>query len=373
MIRLTFLLRSLDFGGVERQTVTLAKTLAKKEYEITILCFYSGGSLTPELEGSGVRLICLAKQGRWDMIGFSRRLVRSLKILRPDVLYAYLAIPNLLTIFLKPFFPGKKMIWGVGASNIDWRSYDWFVYSTFLLERVFSRFADLIIVNSHAGRTYHASCGYPEHKMVVIQNGFDTEKFRPDRAAGRGVREEWGVSEDDLLIGLVGRLDPMKDHPTFLKAAAILQQKVPNARFVCVGKGPENYKKALSDLAAELNITDKVIWAGARFDMHAVHNALDVASSSSSGEGLPNVIGEAMACSVPCVVTDVGDSARLVGDTGVVISPGNPEALAYGWELCLQKNREELGERARARVIQEFGVPRLVDETESAMRLLVAR
>lgn len=372
MTRLCFLLRSLDFGGVERQLVTLATTLSEREYDISILCFYAEGTLASELEHTGVRLICLAKRGRWDVVGFSRRLVHSLRMLQPDVLQAYLAVPNLLTILLKPFFPGQKMIWGLGSSNINWRSYDWFVSLTQLLERLFSRFADLIIVNSHAGYAYHARHGYPARRMVVIQNGFDTEKFQPDRAAGQKVRAEWGVAEGELLIGLIGRLDPMKDHPNFLRAAALLRRKFPGARFVCVGAGPEGYRKSLADLTAELHISDKVIWADARSDINAVHNALDVACSSSSGEGLPNVIGEAMACGVPCVVTDVGDSARLVGDTGIVVPPANPEALAQGWALCLQRNREELGRRARARILQEFSVSRLVAETESAIRLLVS-
>ncbi len=371
MTRICFLLRSLDYGGVERQLVTLAKKLAKRKYDITILCFYPGGELAPQLENSGVRLICLDKRGRWDLFKFFGRLVRHLRALQPDVLHAYLGIPNLLTIFLKPFFPATKMIWGVGASNIDWRRYDWIIYLSFQLERLFSRFADLIIINSYAGRSYHVRQGYPPHKIVVIQNGFDTEKFWPERAAGAVVRAEWRLAEDTILIGLVGRLDPMKDHQTFLKAAAILQRIIPNARFVCVGKGNSDYAKSLADLATELDLSDKVIWADARPDMSAVHNALDVASSSSSGEGLPNVIGEAMACGVPCVVTDVGDSARLVGDTGVVVPPGSPEALARGWALCLQKDRKELGARARARIIQEFSLQRLVDETERAIWLLL--
>jgi glycosyltransferase involved in cell wall biosynthesis len=371
-LRICFLLRSLDYGGVERQLVTLAKTLARRNYNVAVICFYPGGGLTPELEDSGVSLICLGKLGRWDVFGFFRRLIRCLKTLQPDVLHAYLGVPNLMTIFLKPFFPATKMVWGLGASYIDWRRYDWFIYLTFQLERLFSRCADLIIVNSFAGRSYHLRYRFPHHKMLVIQNGFDTEKFCPAPAAGAGVRAEWGIPEDAVLIGLVGRLDPMKDHPTFLKAAAILQQMLPDARFVCVGSGTESYSRTLAYLAAELKLTDKVVWTGARSDMNAVYNALSVACSSSSGEGLPNVIGEAMACGVPCVVTDVGDSARLVGDTGVIVSPGNPEALARGWMQCLQEDRQELGAEARARVIQNFGVQRLADETEKAIRLLVA-
>ncbi|MEW5855959.1 MAG: glycosyltransferase [Cyanobacteriota bacterium] len=365
MIKIAFLIRSLNYGGAERQLITLVKALDKKKFNITVLYFYCGGALEKDLQDSGIQLISLEKRDRWDGAGFLWRLVRHLKRINPNVLHGFMCTSNLLTIFLKLFFPSTKMIWGVRASNVDLSRYDWLLRLIFKLECLFSPFADLIVVNSHAGQAYHLAHGFPADKMVVIPNGIATECFKPDKEARVRVRAEWNIAEDTILIGLVGRLDPMKDHPTFLKAAALLCQERENVRFVCVGSGAESYAQELCRLSDKLGISQKVIWAGARTDMPAVHNALDIATSSSAyGEGFPNIIGEAMACGIPCVVTDVGDSAWIVGDTGVVVGKQNPEALALGWVACLERERSVLGLKARSRIVENFSVKQLVKQTE---------
>ena len=119
MSKIAFLIRSLDYGGAERQLVTLVKALDKKGFEITVLCFYPGGPLEKDLEDSRVKIICLEKRGRWDLFSFLGRLVHSLKEIQPDVLHGYLSESNMVAIFIKPFFPSIRMIWGVQASNVD--------------------------------------------------------------------------------------------------------------------------------------------------------------------------------------------------------------------------------------------------------------
>jgi glycosyltransferase involved in cell wall biosynthesis len=203
--------------------------------------------------------------------------------------------------------------------------------------------------------------------MVVIPNGIDTKRFCPDPEARQRIRAEWGVTESEKLIGLVGRLDPMKDHPTFLRAAALLMQEREDVHFVCVGDGPADYRRELHALGEELGLGQRLIWASARGDMPAVYNALDIATSSSYGEGFPNVVGEAMACGVPCVVTHVGDSARIVGETGVVVPPKDPEALAVGWKSSLARDGSEVALKARLRVEENFSVGRMVERTEKAI------
>ena len=368
MIKLAFLIRSLNYGGAQRQLVTLAKAVDKKYFDVTVLHFYSGGPVEKDLQDAGIKLICLEKQGRWELFSFFSRLVHHLKEIQPDILHGYLVVPNLLTICLKPLFPSIPMIWGIRASNMDLNHYDWTARLTFQLQCLLSPFTDLIILNSNAGKTYHLEHGFPANKMVVIPNGINTELFRPNSEARLKVRKEWGIAQDTILIGKVGRLDPMKDHPTFLKAAALLSQKQQNVKFVCIGKGEENYTAKLYKLTDELGISEKVIWAGARKDMPAVYNALDIATSTSSyGEGFPNVVGEAMACGIPCVVTDVGDSAWIVSDTGIVVPPKNPHTLTAGWISCLEINRDEIGVKARERIVEHFSIEHLVKQTQKTL------
>ncbi len=372
--KIVFLIRSLNYGGSERQLATLVKALDKQYFDITVLCFYAGGSLSldQELKDSGIPIICLDKQGRWDLFGFFWRLVQHLQRIHPDVLHGYIGIPNLLTIFLKLFFPSTRMIWGIRSSNVDPDFYDWLGRLVFRLECLLSRFADLIIVNSYAGRAYYLNHGFPANKMTVIPNGIDIELFKPEQGARIKVRRSCGISQDTILIGLVGRLDIRKDHPTFLKAAALLFEERHNVRFVCVGSGSENYARKLYELADELGISDQVIWVKARADMSAIYNALDIVVSSSYTEGFSNVIGEAMSCGVPCVVTDVGDSAWIVGNTDVVVPPKNPEAL----KTAIKNLIETLGNNAcdhtkiRQRIIDQFSVVQLALKTETALLYL---
>ena len=369
MNRIVFLIRSLDYGGAQRHLLTLARSLDKKRFAVTVLYFYPGGALEAELRATGVCLIPLDKRSRWDLLRFSWRLVKRLRALRPSVLHSFLVEPNLLSVLLKPLFPHTRVVWGVRASRVHFEHYDWFSRLNFRLQCFFSRFADLIIFNSDAGHAFHLGEGFPADHSLVIYNGIDTERFKPEREAGQRVRLEFGVAANTFLIGHAGRLDPMKDHPTFLRAAALVCLERNDVRFLCVGGGPQDqdYARRLQALALELGISEKVIWAGTRPDMAAVYSAFDLFALSSYSEGFPNVIGEAMACGVPCVVTDTGDSALIVGETGITVAPRNAEALAAGIVSCLERNMTEMGARARTRILESFSVERMVRETERAI------
>lgn len=367
MKKILFFIRSLNAGGAERQLVVTAKGLAGRGFQVTVLTFYSGGFYADELNNTNVQLLSLHKKGRWDLFPFFFRLTKVLHQQSPDVIYSFLSTANTLIILLRPFIHPVRVVWGVRASNMDLDLYDWLSRWSYWVECRLAHFADTIIANSQAGRNYAVAHGFPEKKITVIPNGIDTERFRPDRSAGERVRKEWGIAEDELLIGVVGRIDPMKGLPTFLEAAVLIKQQVPQARFVCVGKGEAVYKKNMCKLATELGLDDVLIWAGRRTDMTAVYNAFDIASSSSYGEGFPNVIGEAMACGVPCVVTAVGDSALIVGETGIVVKANDSHALAASLNEMLSLDDVEfkrLSNVARKRVIDGFSVNTLIDSTE---------
>lgn len=352
--------------------VTLANALDQEIFDVTVVSFYSGQPLEAELAAGSVRFTSLNKRGRWDLLPFYYRLVREVRRLRPEVLYSWLDIPNLLALSLK-LFVRARVVWGLGTSLINLRHYDYMFWLAAGLERVLSRCPDLIIINSNAGFEQHVTRGFPRSKLIVIPNGFDTEVFKPDREAGLRLRAEWDIAANSKLIGVVGRLDPMKDYPNFLRAAAQLARRFLDVRFACVGTGPESYARELRRLANDLGIANQIVWTGACADMCAVYNALDVLVSSSCSEGLPNAIGEAMACGVPCVVTDVGDSALLLGDCGTVVPPQDPEALADGITRCLAAKREDFGARARKRIAENFGVQYFAECSAKAVASLTER
>ena len=374
MGKLLFLARALDFGGAERQLSTLTRLLRQAGHDVRIAVFYAGGGLEAETRATGVPISDLQKGGRWDLLPFLWRLFRLLRTERPALVHGYLTVPNLLAVLLKPCVPGARVVMGIRASNMDLDRYDWLSRLTARLERVASRGADLLIVNSRAGRDHLLAQGFAPGKLCVVPNGIDTGRFRPDPAARREQRAAWGIGEDERLIGLIARWDPMKDHPNFLRAAARVLADHPETRFVCMGGGDSAYRNQLESLAATLGLAETIAWREPQADLTPVYAALDIlVSSSRFGEGFSNVIGEAMATGVPCVVTDVGDSAWIVGDTGRVALPGDAAALAAALKELLDLSpaaRAALGERARARIKDNFSLESLTNNTQAALEPL---
>ena len=322
------LIRALDTGGAERQLVELAVGLQRSGWKVVVATFYPGGLLEAPLRAAHIPIHSLDKRGRWDVLPFMWRLIKLIRHERPRFTKGYLVMSNILLSALRPALAGTRIVWGVAASDMDLRCYDWLSRIEFRLSIVFSRWADLIICNSEAGRRYHVSQGYAARRMVVIPNGIDVHHFRHDKIAGAELRNEWIIPAHTRLIGLVGRMDPMKDHENFLRAAAQVAARRPDTRFVCIGPGSGPYQQQMLALANDLGLGERLIWAGERSDIWRVYNALDVLVSSSRTEGLPNVVAEAMASGVPCVVTDVGDSAHIVGEHGWVCPPKDSTVLA---------------------------------------------
>jgi glycosyltransferase involved in cell wall biosynthesis len=233
---------------------------------------------------------------------------------------------------------------------------------------------DLIIFNSEAGLLNHAAMGMRAPRMQVIPNGFDVARFQPDASLGAAQRKAWGVPPEVPLVGIVGRLDPVKDHPTFLRAAARLGQAWPEARFLCVGGGSGPYVESLRAQALALGIAHRVLWPGACAGMPGVYNALSVLVLASTDEGFPNVLGEAMACGIPCVTTRVGDAAALVGDLGAVVAPGDDLAMAEATARFLDEPLQERQARAgagRNRILSSFSTAALARNTEHLLGSLL--
>lgn len=359
-----FLIRSLDIGGTERQLVTLAVELHRRGRRVCVATFYSGGELANELHEAAVPVVSLRKESRWDVIRFGVRLVKLVRRHRPTVLHSYLPNPNVFAALLRPLFPRLLLVWGIRVSHMDLSRYDWTARLSYRIADLLAGAADVIVVNSRAGAAHQRARGLPFARMYVVPNGVDVMRFRPDQAARAAIRRELGFSDTDPVIGIVARIDPMKDHDTFLAAAAAFICERPEARFVCIGSGSDLAVRALREKAVDLGISGHVVWCGVRHDMAAVYNAMDVVALTSVTEGFPNAVAEAMACGVPCAVTDVGDCAWIVGDSGAVVPVKDPGAMARAWASLLAKDSRPTAAVVRARVVEEFAVNRMVERME---------
>lgn len=374
-MRIAFLVHALELGGAERQLVLLANGLAARGHDVLVVPMRGGAELEPDLEGSGVTVQPVARS-RWWMVRFTWRLPAILRRFRPDVVHSYMPVLNVVGAVARPWVRRAALVFGVRGIRPDLKDDLRRVRVFYGLEARCSRFADAVIANSHRAREYVIDRGFPPERVAVVPNGIDTERFRFDALARDRVRAEWGVAAEDVLVGSVANLRAIKDHVTFVRAAAEVASRCGGARFVCVGDDRDGRQASLAALAGELGVADRIVWAGSRGDIPEVMSALDLLVVSSYAESSPNVIGEAMASGTQCVSTDVGDAARLIGETGEVVEPRSADALAAGIERALERRssagpglRDALAARARS----EFGVDTMIGLTEQVLGDAVAR
>lgn len=365
-MKILFLIRSLALGGAEVQLAALAVGLRARGHEVRIAAFYAGGEVRKRLIGLGVRCDHLEKRSRWDLLAPLRHLIDLARAFQPEVIYSFMPAANVMSALLRWRLPRCALVWGVRSARVDWGFYG--VAPKFLarLENWMSSRPDSIIFNSDAGRQYYIQSGWRNERMVVIRNGVDLEEFFPDAESGLKVRAELGVTRQIRVVGIVGRIDPIKDHSSFLRMAAVLLSKRSQFEFWFVGgDGDGSYIRMLQEYARDLGIAAAVRWLGVRDDMRAVYSAMDVTCLTSLAEGFPNVVAESMACGTPCVVFDVGDAAAIVNDPKLVVSNRNHEALAAAVLVALEEDAAQRRQQVRHRIGSEFSLLRSVERTES--------
>jgi glycosyltransferase involved in cell wall biosynthesis len=354
LLSVFILIRSLNVGGAERQVCVLARALHQQGYKVTVGLFYAGGILEQKLRDEGVVIYPLHKKGRWDLIGWFWRYLKAIRDVNPDVIYSFLTTSNIVAIMGRLFIQ-KPVVWGIRASNMNLENYDWLAKLTAWMEKKLSRFVKVIIFNANVSRQHCQSLGYCLNNVVVIPNGIDTNIFKPEPASKKlATRNDLAIPADALVVGMLARVDPMKDYETFLDAARVLSFKYENVYFVTAGID--------TDTAPWQALPPRFSRLGRWEDVPALLNALDImVLSSAYGEGFPNVIGEAMACGIPTIATDVGDAAYIIGDQGIIIPPRNPKSLIQAIEALIQNPPSK--EAIRNRIITHFDVPQMVNKT----------
>lgn len=376
MIKVAHVINSLSVGGAQRMLLKLLMHVDRRSFTPSVYTLLSpAGALRTEIERLGVEVYELGL-GR-DIPNPMRiaGLVRALRRDRPDVVQTWMYHSDLVGGLAAGLAcRGAPVVWNIRNNTLDAsspRRTFWVVRACAHLSR---RLPDVIVCCSYAALETHAAVGYDRAKFVVIPNGFDPSAFRPNPRARVALRQELGLAADAPIIGLVARFDAQKDHRSFLDAAARLHTDMPEVQFVLCGSGVTRANPELAEWihAARLNGVCHLL--GERQDVADITAALDIACSSSRGEAFPNAVGEAMACAVPCVVTDVGDSAYIVGDTGHVVPPSHPQALANALAALLkagQRVREMLGRKARRRVTEQFAISSVVRTYENVYRQLI--
>lgn len=368
-ISILCLISGLEYGGAEMMLYKLLSCMDRTRFTAQVISMIDLGPFSGKIKELGVPLGSLGMRRGIPNPMSVVRLAHWLRQAKPDVIQTWMYHADLLGGLAAKLAGGIPVAWGVHQSNLGKQGNRRLtIYTMKVCAQVSKWLPTRIVCCSEASQRVHAALGYASRKMVVIPNGFDLSAFKTDMTARESIRAELRIPADAPLIGLFGRFDPQKDHHNFVCAAALLHRSRPDVHFLLCGDDVTWENGQLRDWIEKAGIRKQCILLGRRDDMPRLTAALDIASLSSFGEGFPNVIGEAMACGVPCVVTEVGDCALMVGQTGRIVPPRNAKELAKAFGELVElgmKGRSQLGAAARRRIFEHFNLPNIVGRYES--------
>jgi len=374
-LRILFITTGLNLGGAERTLQRLAVELNRRGHCIKICSLRAGGRIAEELRSRSINVLeigfrkSLGDFWRWLQLG------RSIRQFQPDIVQTWMYHADLAGGLMARCCVGAPTVWGIRQSNLDAqrskRLTRWVVATNARLSRWVP---SCVVYCATAAARVHRKVGYAPRNEQVIQNGCETAVFKRSVDDRQALRQQLEVAEGAPIIGHAGRWDAQKDYPSLVNAMGQISTVFPEATFVLVGTGIDEGNRELVCLIQEAGLK-RVRLFGISNDMVAFYSALDCfIMSSAYGEGFPNVLTEAMACEVPCVATDVGDSGSIVGNTGRVVPVRSPDDLARAVLSILQMTpaaRCALGVMACDRIVEHFSFERMVDQYEQLYTGLV--
>jgi glycosyltransferase involved in cell wall biosynthesis len=368
------IITGLDGGGAERMLTRVASTCHASGTRQVVISLTDDGVYGASLRAAGIPLHCLKmRRAASSFFTCLPRLVTLIRHYRPDVVMTWLYRADLMGTFATVLAGVGlyRLVWNLRCSNLDFSHFSAWTRLTVRLLALMSRLPAAVVANSRAGITHHARLGYRPRQWAYLPNGFDLDEWRPDPTDRAAVRAEWGFDDDVIAIGMVARVDPQKAHQTFFAAAEALAATDRRLRFVLVGLGTET-------LAPPPCLVGGTLLAlGERHDLQRLLRGMDfVVLPSKYGEGFPNVIGEAMATGVPCVVSDVGDAAVLVKGTGGVAPPSSAADLAAALSRLLMEpldSRRNRGKAARTVIQTHFELTNVAARYVELFRLIARK
>ena len=363
-MRVLHIITGLGVGGTENMLERVLSQLDPRQVSSHVIALKEGGPMADSIAAHGIPVEVMGLDNFLPRMLMPLRLAQRIRRIAPDVIQTWLyhadLIGGIAARLARPFGGAVPVAWSVRQSvvNPDFlRPATWRVIRSAAIASHF--IPQAIVVNATASIASHAALGYDAGKFLLIPNGFDSERFHPDSDARARLRRQLGIAPETILVGLAGRYDPHKDYPGFLAAARAISLQRPDIAFVACGEGVDRSNPNMARLLAGHGALPQLHLLGRQTDMPQFWAALDIAVSASVGEGFSNSIGEAMSCALPCVVTNVGDSASILANNGCVVPPGNAEALSQAiltLSAMPAEKRQTLGQRARARIQNEYSL-----------------
>ena len=368
-LRVLHIIPDLCVAGAEMKLYELLAATRRDRFAPRVISLRDRGDLRRQIEALGIPVYSLGIRGSLPGPTSVKRLIQIVRELRPEVIHGWMYHGSLAAQFASAFAHEQPaVLWSVHQSLYSFAYEKWLTALVIRLNALLSWAPRRIVYVSKTSASQHEAIGYNQQRSLVFYPGFDTDKFAPSEEARLSLRRELGLEENAVLIGLIGRYHPVKDHANFLRAAESLSRSHALVRFVMCGKGVDQSNGSLRALVRDLRLEDRTHLLGERADIERIMAALDVAVSSSRSEGFPSVIGEAMSAGVPCIATAVSDLPEIVGATGRVVPARNSAALAEGIVELLslgRAGRQALGAAARARMIERYSVESSIAQYEA--------
>ena len=375
-LKITHIITGLNTGGAEWMLYKLISGIDKQQFDCQIISLTTLGTMGEKFKALGVNVISLGmKNARPDPIGFYR-LIRLLKQQSPDLVQTWLYHADLLG-GLAAKLTGIAVVWNIRHSNLDTKLNKRHTLWTVKLCAKFSpHIPKAILCNSQRAIQIHQQVGYKKSLFYFIGNGFDLEQYQPNPSAKISLCHQLGLTKAAKIVGLVARFDSQKNHQGFIKAAEHIIKQRNDVYFALIGKGVDESNSQLMQWIRQTDNEEHFFLFGERSDIARLTAGFTVACSSSFGEGFPNSIGEAMACGVPCVVTDVGDCAYLVGDAGSVVPVDDNHAFSQAILKILElppQEYQQLSQRARQRIQHNFSITKIIDQYQQFYQRLTLK
>jgi glycosyltransferase involved in cell wall biosynthesis len=375
-MKILHIISGLPIGGAEMMLYKLLSVIDWDIFEPVVISLTDYGSLGNNIIKLNIPVYKVEINAGFPNPFKVCRFIKLIRKINPELIQGWMYNGNLAALLARWVLPNHvPLLWNIRHTPDDLKKEKRLTARVIRLGARLSTQPDQIIYNSKVSAQKHESIGYSDKHKNFIPNGFNCEQFKPFNDAKSKLRHSLGLKKETLLIGLVARYHIMKDHVTFLHSAGKLNKTYPEIHFVLVGQGVDKNNHLLIKLIEDLKITKNIHLLGKRMDVDEITAGLDIACSSSSwGESFSNAIGEAMACGIPCVVTDVGDSAWIVGETGIVVKPGDRKAFTDAMITLIKISSEErlgLGKLARNRIIKHFSLNLVVKQYEDMYQNLL--
>lgn len=352
----------LGVGGAELMLKRLIESHHSDPlYQHSVISLTTLGKIGPELRGMGIKVSVMNMRSALQFPATIWRLRKILRDSSPDIVHTWMYHADLLGGLAARAAGIRTVIWGIRTTDVFASEQRATSAVRWLCARLSYWVPHTIVCAAEASRNAHVSLGYCSNRMVVVSNGFDLSRLQVNPTHVAKLRTECGLGRDAVVVGLLARFSPDKDQYNFVRAAGLLARKLPKARFLMVGRDCQVTNNQLMEWINATGCAASFVLLGERSDAPTCLAAMDIFCLSSRTEGFPNVVGEAMALRKPCVVTDVGDAAYLLGGCGVVVPMGDSDALAEGLIKLASLSdfeRDELGDLAHARIASEFTMER---------------